>query len=138
MYNFVKLHSISLEITRAVDEATITSALSGASIFINQYPTTQGIAPSYDLISANDSSYKIDTLTFSKQLLLCPIPDVTYMTLVGLAPVTYSSGKMMQCPLIQYMSGSIALGSDNTTVATEATKLYSVLVKYNCTFYYRA
>jgi hypothetical protein len=67
MYQYVKLNSITVEITRAVDEATITSALAGSALFINQYPTVQGIAPSYALISASDSSYKIDTLTFSKQ-----------------------------------------------------------------------
>jgi hypothetical protein len=131
MYKFVKIHGITLEIVRAVDEATITSALSGASVYFNQYPTEQGVAPSLDLISANDSTYKIDTLTFSKQLLKLPVYDVLYTTLIGLSPVTYSTGRMMQCPLVEYMSGMMALGSDNTNVAESAVKLFSVLVRYH-------
>lgn len=131
MYQYIKINMITIEITRTVDEATITSALGGSSIYFNQYPTQQGVAPSLDLIAANDSTYKIDTLTFSKQLLKLPVPDMSYITLVGLAPVVFSTGRTMMCPLVEYMSGSICLGSDNTVVAGEVTKLYSILMKFH-------
>jgi hypothetical protein len=138
MYNFVHIKSISLEITRVVDEATITSALSGAAIYINQYPSIINESPSLDLISSNDSTYKIDTLTFEKQVLHLPIRDVQFATIAGLDMSVISTGKMMEVPLVDLIRGEMALASDNTNVAVAGQKLFSVLVRYHCTFYYRA
>jgi hypothetical protein len=95
MYNHVQIKNITVELTRVVDEATITSALEGSAIYINQYPSEKSVQPVLDLIASNDSTYKIDTLTFDKQFLMLPVRDVSYVSSIGADPIILSTGKPM-------------------------------------------
>jgi len=138
MYNFVRIKFITVEIVRVVDEATITSSLSGSAIYFNQYSSIKSTAPALDLIASNDSTYKLDTLTFDKQVLHLPVRDVQVSTSVAGDILCLSTSRMMETALAEYIPGEMAIASDNTNVAASNVKLFSVLVKYHCKFYYRA
>jgi hypothetical protein len=65
-YSFVRLKNVISEITRVVDEATMSANSSGA-LWLLYAPTAKSFsAPKADLVR-NQAAYQVDLMTFDKQ-----------------------------------------------------------------------
>jgi hypothetical protein len=136
-YFYCRLNHVVIELVRSVDESTMLSSVNGGSIFLSYQPTVSSAAVSYALASRDQSAYKLDLMTFDKQVLRCPIYNIQYPTTIVATVITLNSSEMLDCTLMASIQGQLNVVSDNATVNAAAVKLFSMIVKYNVTFFYR-
>jgi hypothetical protein len=135
-YSFVRLKYVSFEITRVVDEATMADNNSGA-LWLLYAPTAKSYsAPKADLVR-NQAAYQVDLMTFDKQTVVCPFSNIQDFVQTGGDYTTQNNSIPMHTGAVQYINGQLSLFSDNTVTNATTRKLFSILVKYHCEFFYR-
>jgi hypothetical protein len=135
-YSFVRLKYVSFEITRVVDEATMSANNSGA-LWLLYAPTAKSFsAPKADLVR-NQAAYQVDLMTFDKQTVVCPFANIQDFVQTGADYTTQNNSIPMHTGAIQYINGQLSLYSDNAVTNASTRKLFSILVKFHCEFYYR-
>lgn len=136
-YRCFKLHGVSLEIIRTVDEATILANTRGFSTFIGYYPDLYSTVVSHATLSKNQLFYNVDPMTFDKQYVNCPSVDMDYLASNGGDIVTLNNSKIMPISSASVLGGQINIACGNSTVNAATLNLFSVLIKFHCTFYFR-
>ncbi len=135
-YRFVKIHSITLDIERSVDEATIFSQLDGNYIFVNAYPELYSATIPASALARDQYSYKVDTMTFEHQRFKMPMVNIQ-MYDTQATPIYLNPSKSMPYSEVQYYPGQFSIGSDKVTNAPTTQKLFSVKILYLVTFFGR-
>jgi hypothetical protein len=138
-YSFVKLNSVSFEITRVADEATIRDSCNG-SIWLHYAPDLSNTVETAANLKRNQSSYEIDLMTFDKQLIVCPFSNIQLESQTGIIVgdfITINNHVPMVTNLVKYIQGQLSLASDNTRTGAESKRLFSIVVRFNIDMYYR-
>ena len=132
----MRLKSVSFEISRVVDETTMLDSTTG-SIWLLYYPTSTNFTPSVSEVKRNQVSYKIDLMTFDKQVVVCPIASIQTFTQTGADYTTINSALPLETINAQFIKGQLTVASDNTNTNQNIVNLFSVTVKYNIDFFFR-
>jgi len=80
VYRYAKIHSVSFEISRVVDESTAYANLHGSALYLDHNPDLLSTAPSFANISRSESAYELDQLTFNSQKVTIPMLNISYQT----------------------------------------------------------
>jgi len=80
VYRYAKIHSVSFEISRVVDESTAYANLHGSALFLDHNPDLLSTAPTFANISRSESAYELDQLTFNSQKVTIPMLNISYQT----------------------------------------------------------
>lgn len=135
-YLYFMLDSVTIDLVRSTDEATIVTNLRGQDIYLNYYPSLISTAVSYGDISVDNNSYKIDTMTFDDQKVVIKPPN--YLALITNAGVDYwLNPKLMEVRYATLLPGEIAMRSNNSTNNNATTTLFKLRFKYHFTFFHR-
>jgi hypothetical protein len=138
-YTFTKLKSVSFEITRTVDEATMIDSCNGGIWLLYNPSISNTVVTKADLIR-NQASYQIDLMTFDKQTVVIPFSDIQVPANSGVLVgdyITINNAVPMGINLVQYIQGQLSMASDNTKNGVQANRLFSVIVRFHVEMYYR-
>jgi hypothetical protein len=135
-YRFAKIHSVTLNLERSVDEITMATMMTGNFIYINAYPELFSTSIPISGISRDQYAYKVDTMTFDHQSYKVPMVNIQlYDTQIN--PVIINPSKAMPYSEVQYLPGQFSIGSDKTLNAPATQKLFNIKVSYLVTFFGR-
>ncbi len=106
-FDVFKIHRISFEIVRTVDEATILANTRGYSTFIGYYPDLYSTAVSHGTLSKNQLFFNLDPMTFDKQYVNVPVVDMNYLVSNGGDIVTLNNSKVMPVANSSILGGQV-------------------------------
>jgi hypothetical protein len=130
IYFYVRIHGITVDVLRCVDELTVAGNLHGTSIYLNYYPTSSSTSFGASSMSRTESTYKVDLMTFDKQKIFLPIYDLMYKSTVGADAVFLNNSIIMDTVDVQYLKGELAMSSDNGTVNAAAVLLFNIRLSF--------
>jgi len=136
-YLYIKLNSIVLDIIRTTDESTMAANMHGGDIFLNYYPSINGTQLTYNALSRDINSYRIDTMTFDEQKVVIQIPDLLSYRLSGGVDYWLNPSKCILMSLFQYLTGEIAIRTSNTINNNNVVLLFKVKIKVHCELFHR-
>ncbi len=135
-YYFARILNITVEMTRSCDETTMYNNTHGSNLFFGYYPTTS-TNPVYSYVSRNQSFYKIDTMTFEKQVVRIKLPDIYQTVTDAGVDYSFSMRKSLQTSFFDFCPGEFVIATDNTTNNNSVVPLFTLLIKFDVLFSFR-
>ncbi len=106
----------------------------GSSLYLTYYPLYLSLPVPYSYASRDVTAYKIDVMTFNKQVVIIPMLDVWYTDSTG---TQLNNSKINTISSVGLLLGELAITSDNSVVNAAQEKLFSVKVEFDVTLYNR-
>ncbi len=136
-YYFCKINKIVVDIVRTADEATLNANLRGGDIYINYYPQLTTTPVLYSTLSRDETSYRIDPMTFDTQRIVIDLPDFIGISQSGTTEYWLNATKFNIVGYLQYLSGELAIRTSNSIVNAAAVSLFTYKIHYHVTFSHR-
>jgi len=127
-YAYYKLNKVEVNLVRSVDETSMFTNTKGCNVLLTYYPDLTSASVPYAITSRDQTSYRIDLMTFEEQKIMCPMINIEYTSSSG--AFTMNNTKWQSISRVSDLDGELVISDNNTVVVPAGTKLFSMEIKY--------